>query len=685
MSIHQWLADWSGWIWPLLFEHLWQATLVTGLSILVILSLRHAPPKVRLYLWLIAAAKFAVPSALLVSTATVLGLEFFLLPAPHKDPEGVSGFLDLSGSLSQWVELSSNPPSATHNETYCILTLVWVLGFASVIGLWSWRRIHFSRALTGGRVTLSRREATALKNVRDRVGLTRDVELAITSKVIEPSVWGVRRPVVVLPKGLIDHLSDPELEAVLLHELVHIARRDNLASSLQMLICCLFWFHPFVWLLDRGLLGERERICDDEVVSRGGSAQIYAASLLKVLRFSVGWRVAGVSCAAGSNLGRRVERIMAKKNTILGSAHLLLVSFFAALVLFFSVTSGLTARDQIVSQVDPQGRLTDDAQQSVSGGVAGGLPGGVPGGIPGGVPGGIPGGISGGLIEGFPLETGAQRLREFSDELERSPDSAMQFTNSDGAPVTIVEATLRSVKRDSIVSEHSGSQASRGYVVRPTLRLLNGTDRRVLGLMLELRSDQELRKIYIERSPLLEPFDSKTVTQGIIAVEADPALLTVKVIGVAFADGTSWGRVSPPPPLPPLPAPPPPNTSQPPLPPVPALPPPDEPTTPPSIYQPAIPPPPGVQATAVVRVQPIYPKEAKEARISGVVPVEVVIDEEGKVASAQAKAGHPYLRDAAEEAARKWRFTAPTVDGVPVQVVSTIVFSFSLEGERRRQ
>jgi beta-lactamase regulating signal transducer with metallopeptidase domain len=108
-------------------------------------------------------------------------------------------------------------------------------------------------------------------------------------------------------------LSDPELESVLMHEVIHIQRRDNLVASLQMILCSVFWFHPLIWIIDRKMLSDREQACDREVCLLGGQSAVYAASLLKVLRFCVGFRMAGVSSAVGSNLKRRIEAIMGNK------------------------------------------------------------------------------------------------------------------------------------------------------------------------------------------------------------------------------------------------------------------------------------------------------------------------------------------------------------------------------------
>jgi TonB family protein len=87
-----------------------------------------------------------------------------------------------------------------------------------------------------------------------------------------------------------------------------------------------------------------------------------------------------------------------------------------------------------------------------------------------------------------------------------------------------------------------------------------------------------------------------------------------------------------------------------------------------------------LQASAVSRVEAVYPPLALTARLSGTVFVEVSIDESGHVASAQAFSGHPLLKAAAVEAARGWTFKPTLVQGKPVRVVGTLRFMFNLPG-----
>jgi TonB family protein len=87
-----------------------------------------------------------------------------------------------------------------------------------------------------------------------------------------------------------------------------------------------------------------------------------------------------------------------------------------------------------------------------------------------------------------------------------------------------------------------------------------------------------------------------------------------------------------------------------------------------------------LQASAIGRVEAVYPPLALTARISGTVFVEVTIDESGQVTSAQAFSGHPLLKEAAVVAARGWTFKPTLIQGKPVKVVGTLRFIFNLPG-----
>ena len=85
-----------------------------------------------------------------------------------------------------------------------------------------------------------------------------------------------------------------------------------------------------------------------------------------------------------------------------------------------------------------------------------------------------------------------------------------------------------------------------------------------------------------------------------------------------------------------------------------------------------------LNGTAISLPQPVYPEAAKRMRTSGLVSVEVILDESGKVVSATAMSGPTILREAAVQAALKARFSPTKLSGQPVKVSGTINYKFAL-------
>jgi len=85
-----------------------------------------------------------------------------------------------------------------------------------------------------------------------------------------------------------------------------------------------------------------------------------------------------------------------------------------------------------------------------------------------------------------------------------------------------------------------------------------------------------------------------------------------------------------------------------------------------------------LQGSAVTKAQPLYPANAKRFNAAGPVEVQVFISETGRVINARAISGHPLLREAAIEAARKWVFKPTTMSGVPVETQLVLTFVFTV-------
>lgn len=360
MNPYELIAEWSGRVWPALANHLWQATLFSLLALAAAITLRRAPARARYFAWLVALLKFALPSVLLFFLAAQVGVDLSSVFLRDARPE--PGAINVSPLLSPVTApepfVRSEEPPAQESEASAVSTpsaatkaggfsltgvafCVWLAGCALLALSWLRKSYALSVSIRKGRELDACREADALRRVKSSFGVSREVRLVVTAAVSEPGVWGVLRPVVVLPEGVAERLDDAELETVFMHELAHVKRWDNLAGSFQRALCCLFWFHPVVWFINRQLLAEREQACDDMVVRRGGSSEVYANGIAKVCRYCLGREAAGFSKVTGSDLKRRIERLVSRSaGKRMSLTHALVLSLLTTAAVTLSIASG---------------------------------------------------------------------------------------------------------------------------------------------------------------------------------------------------------------------------------------------------------------------------------------------------------------------------------------------------------
>lgn len=123
-----------------------------------------------------------------------------------------------------------------------------------------------------------------------------------------PLLVGVWRPTIWLPTW-IESLEPQRQQAVILHELAHVARRDIIWTAVAVTSCLLNFFHPAVWWLQRQLASSREHAADRWAIDRLDSATVYANALLDVAARTSDYR--GVSALAMTRHGESLkERIL---------------------------------------------------------------------------------------------------------------------------------------------------------------------------------------------------------------------------------------------------------------------------------------------------------------------------------------------------------------------------------------
>jgi len=168
-----------------------------------------------------------------------------------------------------------------------------------------------------------------------QLGIKTPVRTWLSSLVDVPLTLGFLKPVILLPVAMVNHLTLQQVEAILIHELAHIRRKDYLLHLVVTLLEGLFFFNPFSRLLISQLKKEREHCCDDLVLQFKYDPHSYVSALLSLAtRSQSGQQIALAATGDGNQLLlQRAKRILLqKKQRQRPAIRILLLFVFTLLV-----------------------------------------------------------------------------------------------------------------------------------------------------------------------------------------------------------------------------------------------------------------------------------------------------------------------------------------------------------------
>jgi beta-lactamase regulating signal transducer with metallopeptidase domain len=192
------------------------------------------------------------------------------------------------------------------DDPTALVVLLYLGGVAMIAGrllagLWTLRR--WTRAATPA---TDPAWTEALERATAAVQLAHAPRLLVSHAAHSPLSWGWRRPVILIDRDSYDLAEDAE--AILAHEVAHVARGDWLTLVLARAAVALFWFNPLVWLVERVAMDEAEEAADCHAIAAVEPAR-YAQTLLNYAQ-QAGGSPLPANCIVSGGLSRRVRAIL---------------------------------------------------------------------------------------------------------------------------------------------------------------------------------------------------------------------------------------------------------------------------------------------------------------------------------------------------------------------------------------
>ncbi|MDF2189593.1 M56 family metallopeptidase [Paraflavitalea sp. CAU 1676] len=333
-----------------LVHSLWQGLILAAVAGLFVLLTRKRT----------AALRYNLLATLFMAFMVVVGVTF--LKEMNDSP--ASGALPNVAVLQQGQaagQLTTGEPGAdigTGNEIGLVERFAGYFNEHASLVVAIWFIIFLAKALKlfGGLVYIQRIKhykvkkpaaywTSRLEELAAMLGVQAPVKLMESALVTVPMVVGMLKPVILVPMGLLANMPAAQVEAILLHELAHIRRRDFLVNLAQSFAETLFFFNPAVLWLSSLLRQEREHCCDDMAIGITQSKTGYIHALVSFQEYQLENNTPFAMAFPGKKdqLLNRVKRIVDNSHKSLNPAEKTFLAVCMGLIIVLSMAYGRPA------------------------------------------------------------------------------------------------------------------------------------------------------------------------------------------------------------------------------------------------------------------------------------------------------------------------------------------------------
>lgn len=302
-------------LWPITVQ---SSALIVAVLILRLVFSRRMDKRLQYALWLPVLARLALPfaieSPLSVMNAVQPVTRAFEKTFVISEQQTAAGrMIPLAVSATGLNAPAADKAALEGIPWGDVLVWVWLAGFAVVAAATLFVNLRFYARVARTRTPAPRDRQ--LDELCGRLGIRRRPQVFVSGCVGSPCIMGVLRPCVILTPSAAD--DEASLRYILMHELTHIKKGDNITAVLRAVLCAVYWFNPLVWAASCCSHRDCELACDASVTRRLDQAGRleYGMALISQLREGV-QPFAAIQTAATLTMGKKemLERIIMIKN-----------------------------------------------------------------------------------------------------------------------------------------------------------------------------------------------------------------------------------------------------------------------------------------------------------------------------------------------------------------------------------
>jgi len=283
--LNQIAEKWFSWEVSMFWQVGLLIVIVAGLDLLI---KKWAWPQVRYALWLLILVKLVLPPTLTSPTSFTAEIPIVIkqtltdtdyntdkygqkgMEQPLATAEMLNSKFEIRNSKQ--IQITKTEDSKPEQNFLQInwkvyIMFVWAGGMAILTGwliirLGNLRREHLKNK---PQLSLPERLEGLLELTAKKIGLKKVPQVILTNKVCCPAVFGVFKPVLLMPADKLQNMTVQDAEHIFLHELAHIKRGDLFVHAVYMILQIAYWFNPLIWLIRKHLQNLRELCCDATV------------------------------------------------------------------------------------------------------------------------------------------------------------------------------------------------------------------------------------------------------------------------------------------------------------------------------------------------------------------------------------------------------------------------------------